>query len=180
MAPRELLVDTETMRDDIKEWGGKARTQTGGTVALPGRHSWESLCCARIYIVKFSIYLQFRLRVHKTEKRGDSGYPRAEWSCAGGPVASTYRAGRRGVGRRCRGLKWVDSGVPGPTCTVHLTLRALKSHLRSKHISLSRRCCRTSWGQLVHVHEGGTPLLSSQAPDSCKVSRRDTPFLSIQ
>ena len=118
MAPRELLVDTETMRDDIKQWGEKARTQTGGTVALPGRHSWESLCCARIYIVKFSIYLQSRLRVHKTEKRGDSEYPRAEWSRAGGPVASTYRAGRRA----CRvAARWVVSGHSRPNVHWHLT-----------------------------------------------------------
>jgi hypothetical protein len=61
MAPREPLDDAETRRDETKE-GVKTRTQTGGTLALPGRHAWPSLLLtvlrAGLYIfqsVKFTI-----------------------------------------------------------------------------------------------------------------------------
>ena len=114
VAPREPLDDTETMQ--IKRMRGESANAAGGTVALPGRHcSREPLCCARIYIVKISTYLQSRLRVHKT---GDSKYPRVEWSRAGGPVASTYQAS----GRTCRVAMYkVKSGHSGPNAHRYLT-----------------------------------------------------------
>ena len=102
-------------RCEDKGKGGKTRTQPVARWPCPGDTALQPLCCARIYIVKFSTYLQSRLRVHKT---GDSEYPRAEWSRAGGPVASTYRAGRRA----CRvAARWVVSGHSRPNVHWHLT-----------------------------------------------------------
>ena len=73
MAPCEPLDDAETMRDRIKQWG-KTRTQTSGTLALPGRR-WElglslahSAACRFIY---FSVSKFYNLD-YRSMKKGDS------------------------------------------------------------------------------------------------------------
>ena len=68
MAPREPLDDTETMQ--IKRMRGEnANTDRwhGGPAreTLLGNTAPEPLCCAPIYIVKISTYLQSRLPVYK-------------------------------------------------------------------------------------------------------------------
>ena len=56
--------------------GGKTQTQTGGMVALPGRHcSQASVLHVDLYSEILSIYLQSRLQVHKAEKKGNSNIP---------------------------------------------------------------------------------------------------------
>jgi hypothetical protein len=114
------LIDSEMMRDDARLKKG----ENTNTDRWHGGPAWETLgasvqlCCAWIYIVKISIYLQSRLQVHKTEKRGDSKYPCMEWSRTGGPVASTYRAGRRACWVVVR---QVDSGCSRPNVHWYLT-----------------------------------------------------------
>ena len=52
------------------------RTQTGGMLALPGRHCFlVSLLHVDLYSEILSTYLQSRLQVHETEKKGDSNIP---------------------------------------------------------------------------------------------------------
>ena len=51
MAPHESLDDTEMMR--IKRMGGKRERRPVARWPCPGDTACLSLCCARIYIVKF-------------------------------------------------------------------------------------------------------------------------------
>ena len=111
------------------------RTQTGGTVALPGRHCWRaSVLHAALYSENF---LSTYNLDYESIKTGDSEYPRAEWSRAGGPVASTYRAVVGCVRWRCTQS---NPGVPGPTHTGTLHRihgnKSPMSHLRASHPNL--------------------------------------------
>ena len=71
MAPCEPLDDAGTMRDGLKEWG-KHNAVLVARWPCPGDTGSLGLVCVWINIVKISTYLQSRLQVHKTEKKGDS------------------------------------------------------------------------------------------------------------
>ena len=98
-----------------KRMRGKMQIQTGGTVALPRRHSSQaSVLCTDLYSEILSTYLQSRLRVYKTEKKGDSNIPMGNgharavlWHQHIGQVVGC-------VGWQCT---WSNLGILGPTCT---------------------------------------------------------------
>ena len=99
-------------------------------MALPGRHSFRaSVLRADLYSEILSTYLQSRLRVHKTEKKGDSNIPM--WNGRARAVLWRRRIGQvvGRVGWRCI---WSNLGVPGSahTGTLQWGLRQGEQHLR--------------------------------------------------
>ena len=85
----------------------------------PGDTAGEPLCCAWIYIVKISTYLQSRLRVHKTKKKGDSNIPVRNGRARAVLWRRRIRQVVGRVGWRCTQS---NPGVPGPTHTSTLHL----------------------------------------------------------
>lgn len=111
------------MRDEIKQWG-KTRTQTGGTLTLPGGHS--ELASSLLTVLHADLYsenfytVESRLLAYKqkgTLENGEMAAARAR--C---PVASVV-SGK--VGRVSGGRNRTIPGVPSPadTGTLHIISR---------------------------------------------------------